>query len=115
MQEVELQCRRDQFQLEELRQKQLLEKRQLPKHLKADHKQKVAEARKVLRNKKTDKDSLRKLDEQYVKLCQVETELMNERHETEMETLKAELEANMRELQEIQVREGLAASPGKRP
>lgn len=101
---MELQGRRDQFQLEELRQKQMLEKRQLPKRLKADHKQKVTEARKALRNsKKTDKDALRKLDEQYVKLCQLETELMNERHEKEMETLKAELDANMRELQEIQV------------
>lgn len=103
MQEVDLQGRRDQFQLEELRQKQLLEKRQLPKKLKADHKQKVAEARKAMRNKKTDKDSLRKLDAQYVKLCQLETELMNDRHEKEMETLRAELEVNMRELQEIQV------------
>lgn len=28
---------------------------------------------------------------------------MNEKHEKELETLKAELEANMRELQEIQV------------
>ena len=28
---------------------------------------------------------------------------MNERHEHELETLKAELDANMRELQEIQV------------
>ena len=101
---MELQGRRDQFQLEELRQKQILEKRQLPKRLKADHKQKVAEARKALRNKKADKDSLRKLDEQYVKLCQLETELMNERHEKEMETLKAELDVNMRELHEIQVR-----------
>lgn len=103
MQEVDLQGRRDQFQLEELRQKQILEKRQLPKKLKADHKQKVTEARKAMRNKKADKDSLRKLDEQYVKLCQLETELMNDRHEKEMETLKAELEVNMRELQEIQV------------
>lgn len=103
LQEVELQARRDQFQLEELRQKQLLEKRQLPKRLKADHKQKIAEARKALRNKKVEKDSLKKLDEQYVQLCQLETELMNDRHEKEMETLRAELEANMRELQEIQV------------
>lgn len=101
---MELQERRDQFQLEELRQKQLLEKRQLPKKLKADHKQKVADARKAMRNnKKADKDSLRKLDEQYVQLYQLETELMNDRHDKEMETLKAELEANMRELQEIQV------------
>lgn len=102
-QEVELQGRRDQFQLEELRQKQLLEKRQLPKTLKADHKQKVAEVRKAMRSKKADKDSLKKLDEQYVQLCQLETELMNDRHEKEMETLRVELEANMRELQEIQV------------
>ena len=101
---MDLQGRRDQFHLEELRQKQTLEKRQLPKKLKADHKQKVAEARKAMRNnKKTDKDSLRKLDEQYVKLCQLETELMNDRHEKEMETLRAELDGNMRELQEIQV------------
>lgn len=105
---MELQGQRDQFQLEELRQKQLLEKRQLPKRLKADHKQKISDARKALRNsKKPDKDVLRKLDEQYVKLCQLETELMNERHEKEMETLKAELDANMRELQEIQVRKKL--------
>lgn len=103
LQEVDLQGRRDQFQLEELRQKQLLEKRQLPKKLKADHKQKVTEARKAIRAKKADKDTLRKLDEQYVQLCQMETELMNDRHEKEMETLRAELEANMRELQEIQV------------
>ena len=103
MQEVELQGRRDQFQLEEVRQRQLLEKRQLPKRLKADHKQKIAEARKALRNKKADKESLKKLDEQYIKICQLETELMNEAHEKEMETLRAELEANMRELREIQV------------
>ena len=112
---MELQGRRDQFQLEELRQKQVLEKRQLPKRLKADHKQKVSEARKALRNKKADKDSLRKLDEQYVQLCQLETELMNERHEKEMETLKAELDANMRELHEIQVREGGMARCGAWP
>ena len=103
MQEVELQGRRNTFQLEELRQKQTLEKRQLPKQLKADHKQKVAEVRKAIRNKRAEKESLKKLDEQYVKLCQLETELMNERHEKEMDTVKTELEANMRELQEIQV------------
>ena len=33
----------------------------------------------------------------------METELMSERHEHELATLKAELDANMRELQEIQV------------
>lgn len=33
----------------------------------------------------------------------METELMNERHEHEIKTLKAELDANMRELHEIQV------------
>lgn len=100
---MDLQGRRNTFQLEELRQKQTLEKRQLPKQLKADHKQKVAEARKAIRNKRAEKESLKKLDEQYVKLCQLETELMNERHEKEMDTLKTELEANMRDLQEIQV------------
>ena len=44
------------------------------------------------------------LDEQYVKRSQLETELMNERHDKELETLKAELEGNMRELHEIQVK-----------
>ena len=104
-QEVELQGRRDQFQIEELRQQQLLEKRQLPKKLKAEHKAQVAELRKASRNKRTDNDreKLRQLDEQYVRKSQLETELMNERHEKSMETLRAELEANMRDLQEIQV------------
>ncbi len=102
---MELQGRRDQFQLEELRQQQILEKRQNPKRLKADHKQKIAEARKAMRSKRGgDKETLKKLDEQYVQLCQLETELMNERHDKAMETLKVELEANLRELQEIQVR-----------
>ena len=32
----------------------------------------------------------------------MEMELMNEKHAHDLETLKAELEANMRELQEIQ-------------
>ena len=39
-----------------------------------------------------------------MKRSQLETELMNEKHEKELEMLKAELEANMRELQDIQVR-----------
>ena len=46
---------------------------------------------------------LSQVDEQYQKRAYMETELMNERHEHELETLKAELDANMRELQEIQV------------
>lgn len=98
-----MQERRDQLHLEELRQQQLLEKRQLPKKLKADHKQKISEARKAIRNKKADKETLKKLDDQYVQLCKLETDLMNERHDKDLETLRAELEANMRELQEIQV------------
>ena len=63
LQEVELQARRDQFRLEELRQQHLLEKRQLPKRLKADHKLQVAEARKAARNKKDEssKEKLRKV------------------------------------------------------
>ena len=36
---------------------------------------------------------------------------MNEKHEKELEMLKAELEANMRELQDIQVRK-LSGVPG---
>lgn len=106
LQEVELQGRRDQFRVEELRQRHILEKRQLPKKLKADHKAQVAALRKAIRNKKADneKEKLRQLDEQYVRKSQVETELMNEKHEKELETLRAELDANMRELQEIQVR-----------
>ena len=77
----------------------------MPKQLKLEHKAQVAELRKAIRNKKVpnDKEKFRQLDEQYVKRSQLETELMNERHERELETLKAELEANMRELQEIQV------------
>ena len=108
-QEVELQGRRDQFQIEELRQQQLLEKRQLPKKLKAEHKAQVAELRKAARNKRTDNDreKLRQLDEQYVRKSQLETELMNEKHEKSMEMLRAELEANMRDLQEIQVNTSL--------
>ncbi len=91
--------------MEELRQEQILQKRQLPKKLKSDHKAQVNELRKAIRNKKAanDKEKFRQLDEQYVKRSQLETELMNEKHERELETLKAELEANMRELQEIQV------------
>ena len=104
-QEVELQSRRDQFQIEELRQQQLLEKRQLPKRLKAEHKVQVAELRKAARTKRTDNDreKIRQLDEQYVRKSQLETELMNEKHEKSMETLRAELDANMRDVQEIQV------------
>ena len=71
--------------------------------LKLEHKQKVASVRKNMRNKKSDKEVLRKLDEEYVQKCLSETELMNERHEKVMETLKAELEINMKELQDIQV------------
>ena len=102
---MELQGRRDQFRLEELRQRHLLEKRQLPKSLKTDHKAQVATLRKAIRSKKTDneKEKFRQLDEQYVRKSQVQTELMNDRHEKELETLRAELDANMRELQEIQV------------
>lgn len=100
-----MQGRRDQFRLEELRQQHILEKRQLPKKLKTEHKAQVAALRKQIRNKKTDneKERFRQLDEQYVRKSQVETELMNEKHENELETLRAELDANMRELQEIQV------------
>ena len=54
--EVDLQSRKDAFRLDELHQKQLLEKRQLPKRLKADHKQQVAELRKAIRLKKSDSD-----------------------------------------------------------
>lgn len=66
----------------------------------------MAELRKAARNKRTDneREKLRQLDEQYVRKSQLETELMNEKHEKSMETLRAELDANMRDLQEIQVR-----------
>ena len=100
---MELQGRRNQFKLEELRQSQLLEKRQLPKRLKLEHKQKIAEARKAMKNKKGDKEQLRLLDEQYVQKCQQETDFMTEKHENDMETLKLELDTIMKELQEIQV------------
>ncbi len=51
-QEIELQARRDQFRVEEVRQRQILEKRQLPKKLKTEHKAAVAELRKAIRQKK---------------------------------------------------------------
>lgn len=73
--------------------------------LKSEHKNQIAELRKAIRNKKisNDKEKYRQLDEQYIKRSQLETELMNEKHDKELETLKAELDVNMRELQEIQV------------
>lgn len=40
--------------MEELRQQHLLEKRQLPKRLKAEHKGQVAELRKAVRSKKAE-------------------------------------------------------------
>ena len=84
-QEIELQARRDQFRIEELRQEQILQKRQLPKQLKNEHKAQVNELRKAIRSKKTpnDKERFRQLDEQYVKRSQLETELMNEKQEKE--------------------------------
>jgi peptidoglycan hydrolase CwlO-like protein len=47
-------------------------------------------------------NGVHQVDEQYQKRARMEMELMSEKHQHEMETLKAELEANMRELQEIQ-------------
>ena len=46
VQEMELQARRDQFRVDELRQQHLLETRQVPKKLKAEHKQVLSELRK---------------------------------------------------------------------
>ena len=43
-------------------------------------------------------------DEQYQKQLHMDTDLMNKKHDQELETLRAELDANMRELQEIHVR-----------
>ena len=43
------------------------------------------------------------LDEQYVKRSQLESELMAEKQDKDLETVKAELDTNMRELLEIQV------------
>ncbi len=51
-QEIELQARRDQFRVEEVRQGQILQKRQIPKKLKTEHKAAVAELRKAIRQKK---------------------------------------------------------------
>jgi len=49
--------------MEELRQQHLLEKRQLPKRLKAEHKGQVAELRKAVRSKKVEngKDKFKKV------------------------------------------------------
>lgn len=62
--EIELQTRRDQFRVEELRNSHQLEKRQLPKRLKVEHKQRVAEFRKAVRGGRRDtgeKDRLREV------------------------------------------------------
>ena len=48
-------------------------------------------------------NGVHQVEEQYQKRARMEMELMGEKHQHEMETLKAELDANMRELQEIQV------------
>ncbi len=50
-----------------------------------------------------DKEQFKKMDEDYVKRSEMEIEIMREKHEKEMETLKAKLEANLKELQDIQV------------
>jgi hypothetical protein len=102
--EMELQARRDQFRVDELRQQHLLETRQVPKKLKAEHKQVLSELRKGRQRKNAEafKEEVKRVDEQYQKRARMEMELMSEKHQHEMETLKAELEANMRELQEIQ-------------
>lgn len=106
--EVGLQGRKDAFRQDELHQQQVMEKRVLPKRLKAEHKQAVAELRKAIRIKKSngdrdkDREKLKQLDEVYIKRSQLETDFMNEKHDKEMETLTVELEANMREIQEIQ-------------
>lgn len=57
-----------------------------------------------------DKEQFKRMDENYVKRSELETEMMRERHEKEMETLKAELEANLKELQDIQVIFGISYS-----
>jgi len=56
-----------------------------------------------MKSKKGDRELLRVLDEEYVQKCQQETDFMTERHDHDMETLKLELDTNMKELQEIQV------------
>ena len=70
MQEIELQAKRDQFRLDELRQQHLLEKRQLPKKLKAEYKQVITEMRKG-RQKKAEnfKDDMKRVRPFCVLLC----------------------------------------------
>lgn len=99
--EKEQQARRDQFKIEDLKQRQLLEERQLPKILKEDQKAKIAEAKKMMKGKK-DVEKLRQIDEEYVQKSRRETELMMERHKKALEMLELELEANMRELVQLQ-------------
>ena len=71
MQEIELQARRDQFRLDELRQQHLLETRQLPKKLKAEHKQVIAEMRKGRQRKNAEafKEELKRVREFGVWVC----------------------------------------------
>ena len=63
VQEIELQAKRDQFRLDELRQQHLLETRQVPKKLKAEHKQVISELRKgrQKKNAETFKEELKRV------------------------------------------------------
>lgn len=70
MQEIELQAKRDQFRLDELRQQHLLEKRQLPKKLKAEHKQVITEMRRGKQKKAENfKDDLKRVRPSCVLCC----------------------------------------------
>lgn len=56
LQEYDQQLRRDNFRLEELKQQQLFERKQLPKQLNAEFKQQLAEARKTMGIRRTAED-----------------------------------------------------------
>jgi hypothetical protein len=68
--EMELQARRDQFRVDELRQQHLLETRQVPKKLKAEHKQVLSELRKGRQRKNAEafKEEVKRVST-YLRLC----------------------------------------------
>ncbi|XP_003383893.1 PREDICTED: serine/threonine-protein kinase 10-like [Amphimedon queenslandica] len=102
--EYDQQLRRDNFRLDELKQTQLFEKKQLPKQLNAEFKVQLNELRKTMGLRRTaeDKAKLKKLEQRYIIKEESERSLMKEKHTRDLETQKAEMENNIREMVEIQ-------------
>jgi hypothetical protein len=102
--EYEQQVRRDNFRFEELKQQQIFERKQLPKQINAEYKQQLLEMKKSMGLRRTteDKARLKKLEQMYFIKEESSRALMKEKHMRDIETLKAEMENNTREMVEIQ-------------